>query len=73
MADAENLDIAAVGRAKIQQAFDQRGFAGAVHADQTEEFAFGDLQIDPVQHRFLVVSLDDILELQCICCHVEYG
>jgi hypothetical protein len=31
---AEDLDAAAVGRAEVQQAFDQAGLAGAVDADQ---------------------------------------
>ena len=41
---AEDFNAAAGGVAEIQGAFNQRGFAGAVFADQSEKLAGGDFE-----------------------------
>ena len=57
MRGAENLDAAAVGVAKIEQTFEQSGFAGTVNADQAEEFSARDLERDLAQRGRTAIVL----------------
>src|SRR5258705_4888209 len=59
MRDAENLNAAAVRVAKIEQAFEQSGFAGTVNADQAEELPARDLERDLAQRSRTAVVLGD--------------
>ena len=61
---AEYLDAAAIDVAEIQQALQQRGFAGAVDADQAEEFAALHLERHVTQGRRAAIVLDDTCKAQ---------
>src|SRR6266581_3283658 len=50
MRDAVDFDRARVEFAKVEQALDQCGLAGAVYTGQAQAFARGDIEIDPAQH-----------------------
>ena len=62
MPGAEDLDAAAVDVTEVEQAFDQRGLAGAVDADQAEARSGGDVEFDPLQHRLVAVVFPDLVE-----------
>jgi hypothetical protein len=57
MRRAEDVNMAAVEVAKIEQAFQQRRFPRAVDADQTEEFAAHDIKCHVVQNPRAAVVL----------------
>src|SRR6266852_1162473 len=50
MRDAVDFDRARVEVAKVEQALDQCGLAGAVHTGQAQAIARGNIEIDPAQH-----------------------
>jgi len=62
MPGAEYLDQAAVDVAEVEQAFDQRGLAGAIDADQAEGHSSGDLEVDPLQHHLAAIVFPDLVK-----------
>jgi hypothetical protein len=65
MVQPENLYCSRIGIAKVEQTFDQRGFASAIHADQPEAFAALDFEVDSAQSSGRPIKLRDTLELEC--------
>jgi hypothetical protein len=63
MVHAENFHAAAIERNQIQQAFEQRGFAGAVQPRERETFALGDTQGKPIQRNGGSVAFGYVSEL----------
>jgi hypothetical protein len=55
--DAVDLDGAGVWLDQAEDAFDQHRFAGAGTADHHHRGAFGDIEIDAVQHYFIAERL----------------
>ena len=68
---AVNVDGAAIGDEQAAQQLEQRGFAGAVLAEQRHEFAGRHLQADMVERRHVAEALDDILDHQHRCAAVH--
>ena len=66
---AEYFDPAGIDVAEVEQAFDQRGLAGAIDADQTEGHARGDVEVDPLQHRLAAIVFPDLVEADGRLCH----
>jgi len=54
---AEHLDLARAGLAKALQDFDRRRLAGPVGAEEGEDLAAPDLQVDPADRLVVVVAL----------------
>ena len=62
---AEDFDAAAADITEIERAFDQRGFAGAVFADQSEKFAGGDFQRQVGERDGAGVGFCELADAQC--------
>ena len=57
-------DDAARGREHAHEGADQSGLADPVAAEQADDPAFGDVQVDPVQHAGARVPSDEVVDLQ---------
>ena len=56
-------DLAAAGRQQAHNGLHERGFAHAVVADNSDRFAFPELQRDAMQHRQFAIAglqIDDV-------------
>ena len=62
--EAADGDAAAVEGAQAFEDFDGGGFAGAVGAEQAEDFAFFDGEADAADGFDVAVALDEIFYLQ---------
>jgi hypothetical protein len=62
--DAEELDAARIGLAKIEEAFEQSRLSGAVHANQAEALSSADIQREVAQGIGAPVTLAHALETQ---------
>ena len=60
---AADFDRAARRVVKAQQQVGERGFAGAARADERDELAGLDGEIDVAQHRFFAVAEIEVLKL----------
>ena len=65
---AADFDRAARGVVKTQQQIGQRGFAGTAGADERDELAGFDREIDVAQHRFFAVAEIKIFKFECRPC-----
>jgi hypothetical protein len=61
---AANADEAAIGIAQAFEDFDGGGLAGAVGAEQAEDFAFCDAEAHAAHGVHIAVVLDEIIYLQ---------
>jgi hypothetical protein len=53
---AEEADVAGMEALQAEQAAEERGFAGAVRADERDDFAFGNAEVDAVENGDAVES-----------------